>query len=198
MLSIMSLALKFWFSNFPNNAYYNVPSRYWEPYFSVTRGWVSSILVFAENWELVEIYWQIKLLNFSLHMNLQKWKVPKYAFTFDLSRHAKSSLIETTGFISSNKVAIKPFPLSASISGNNYFFDSLRFTSNGPIVSRNVLQSGVFSFFKAIHPHNYYFDIFLQYFNLMLATWVWKSIRKTLHLYPSVESWWSRVARECF
>ena len=47
-----------------NNDTYDVPSRYWSSEFSVTRGWVSSIVVFAESLKVVEINLQFKSLIF--------------------------------------------------------------------------------------------------------------------------------------
>ena len=89
-------------------------------------------LVSADNWKLVEIYWQIRTLIFFSHQNLDNLKVPKYAIAFDLSRHAKSSLTATTGFMSSINIATEIFPLLTSISANNYPVRSLRLTSDGP------------------------------------------------------------------
>ena len=64
IFSNLFLALEHWPSDIPNNANYTVSSRYWNSQVSVTRGWVSSILVSAESLKFVEIYWQIKPLIF--------------------------------------------------------------------------------------------------------------------------------------
>ena len=99
-VSILFLALEYWDSDNSNNAIYKVSSH------KVFRDLVCSILVSVENMKLVEMCWQNKPLIFSSNQNLDKPKIPKYAFIFDLSRHAKSSLTATTGFVSSTRVAI--------------------------------------------------------------------------------------------
>ena len=146
-MSILYLGLKYWQSDIPNNALYNVSSRYLNSWFSVIRGLASSILVSTECLKLVGIDWQIKSSIFLDHQNLDSPKFPKYAITFDLFWHSKSSLSATTGFISSTKVAIENFPLSRTISGFNYSFCSLRLTSDCPKKSKSSSQYGVFSIF---------------------------------------------------
>ena len=79
-------------------------------------------------------------------------KIQKDAITFDLCRHAKSSLTATTVFISSTKFAIKGFSLLKGISGNICNIHPLRclqLTSDRPKKSRSFLQYGVFPIFKA-------------------------------------------------
>ena len=144
---ILSISFHALASDIPNNDNYNVSYRYCN---SVTRGLVSSILICDENLTLVEFFLQIK----PSHQNLDSAKIPKCAISFDLSRHAKSSLSATTGFMSSTKVAVKGFPLLRSISANNYLLCSLRLTSDCPEKS-NFFQHGVFSIFKASFPLNF-------------------------------------------
>ena len=90
-------------------------------------------------------------IDFPSHQNLQSPKILKFAITFDLSRHAKSSSTATTGFISSTKMAIGGFSLLTSISADNYPFYSLRLTSDSPKKS-SIFQYGIFSIFKAQFP----------------------------------------------
>ena len=93
ILSILFLELEYWPSDIPRNAIYDVSIRYWNSWFSVSRGFVSSVLVTAENLRLLEIFWQIKPLIFPPHQNFYVPKIPKYATTSDFSRPSKSSLI---------------------------------------------------------------------------------------------------------
>ena len=111
-----------------------------------------------------------KALIFSLHQNPDSPKIPKCVNTFALSRHAKSSLTATTGFLSYSNIGIKKSLLLLNISPNNHLYRSL--TSDSPKKSRNSFQYRVFSFFKAGLPLNYQPDVFLQSCNLMLPTWV--------------------------
>ena len=155
ILLTLFLAEEYWTTIFPNNANYKNPSRYWNSWFSVTRGLGSSILVSAENLKLVEINWQNKLLLLS---SLQKTYSPKYAkraLIFVLPRQSKSSLTPTTAFISSTKFAIKKFSLLRSIKASNYHLRYLQLTSGSPKKSRSFFQYGVFSIFKTRFPHNY-------------------------------------------
>ena len=85
ILSMLFLALEYWLSYISNSAIYNVSSRYGNSWFSVVRGLLSSILFFDENLKLVEVYWQLKALFFSSHLNLDLPKFPKCASTFILS-----------------------------------------------------------------------------------------------------------------
>ena len=115
--------------------------------FSVTRSLVSSTLISAESLKLVQIDWQSKSLIFSSNPNFQNPNFPKYAVTFDLFRHAKSSLTASTGFIFSTKVAIKVFPLLRNNIGNNYPFRSLWLTCDCPENSASFFRYEVFSIF---------------------------------------------------
>ena len=146
-LSILFLALEYWFSDISNNAIYKVSFQYRNSCFSVTRSLVSSTLISAESLKLVEIDWQSKSLIFSSHPNFQNPNFPKNAVTFDLFRHAKSSLTATTGFIFSTKVAIKVFPLLRNNIGNNYPFRSLWLTSDCPENAASFFRYEVFSIF---------------------------------------------------
>ena len=65
MLSILFLALEYWQSDLPNNAIHNVLSRYWNSYFSLTTGLLSSILVFKQSLNFLEK--MDKLFIFSSH-----------------------------------------------------------------------------------------------------------------------------------
>ena len=106
---------------------------------------MSSTQVFDKNLKLSEIYGQ----------NRDVPKSPKNAFTFDLSRHEKSSLTATTVFMSSTKVAIEGFSFLEGNNANNYLFRSLQLTCATSKKSRSILQNGVLSIFKARCPHNY-------------------------------------------
>ena len=89
--------------------------------------------------------WWIKSLILSSHQDVDSSKIPKYATTLDSSRLSKSTLSATKSLIPSTKVAIKKFPLSRNIGGNDYPFRSLRLTSEVPKMSLNFFQNGVFS-----------------------------------------------------
>ena len=82
----------------------------------------------------MKLYWQIKPLIFSSHQNPDGPKITNYAIIFDLSRHAKSALITTKGFMSSTKVATKVFLPLRSISANKYL-RSLQLTCDSPKTS---------------------------------------------------------------
>ena len=146
-LSILFLALEYWFSDISNIAIYKVSFQYRNSCFSVTSSLVSSTLISAESLKLVEIDWRSKSLIFSSHPNFQNPNFPKYAVTFDLFRHAKSSLTASTGFIFSTKVAIKMFPLLRNNIGNNYPFRSLWLTSDCQENSASFFRYEVFSIF---------------------------------------------------
>ena len=148
----------------------------------MTRGFASSILISAENLELVEIYWQIKRVIFSWHQNLDSPKVPKYSITF------VSALTATTAFMSSTKVAVKGFPFLRSISANEYRFCSLRLTSDSTKCQEVFFNMKYFRFSNSDSPittnlmSSFKVSIWcflLQFENL---------IRKSLKLFPFVES----------
>ena len=79
------------------------------------------------------------ILIFSSPQNLGSPKIHKYAITFDLSRHPKSSLSATTGYFFSTE----RFPLLKIVSDNNSVFRSLRLTCHSPKMSRSIFQYGV-------------------------------------------------------
>ena len=141
-----------------------------------------SIVVSDESLKLVEIDCYIKSLIFSSHQNLDSPKIRKYAITLQLSRHAKSSLTATRGFIFSTTVSIK-LSISRNVTGNNYLFPSLRLTSDSPRSQEVFLN--IWSLLDlltsiSLFPHNYFLDVFLGSLNLMLRTWVrifeWKIV----------------------
>ena len=144
LMSILFLALEFWRSVISINAIFNNSFWNWNPYFSVTRGLVPSILISA--WAFVQVYWQIKLLIFPSHQNLVCSKILKLATTFDLIWHAKSSLTAITGFVPSTKVAVRNLLLLRIISPNSCPFRSLRLTSSSQKES-GIIFCGVFSIF---------------------------------------------------
>ena len=160
--SILWVALEYWQSDLPNNAIYNISSRQWKFYFSISKGSVSSIMVSAESLKPLETDWQFKSLIFSSHQNLDGLKIPKNAITFDLLRYwKKKSLFATTAFISPIKVAIGRLQLLRSKNCTNYPFrsscdwlsivqicqevlfnmDSSRFSNLGFPISTNLLSS---------------------------------------------------------
>ena len=89
-----------------------------------------------------------QIFVFSAHQNLDSPEIPKYAITFDSSRHSKSSLSITTDFISSAKVTIEKFLLLRSISGNDYRFRSLRWACDSPKMSNSFFWYRVLSIFQ--------------------------------------------------
>ena len=77
-LQILFLALDYWPSEVPNNVISDVPPRFWNSSFSVTRGFVFSILVSAKdlNWSRSmdkSKYWFFPRTNFLMVRNIQKW-----------------------------------------------------------------------------------------------------------------------------
>ena len=114
--------------------------------------------------QLIDFFPRIRILN------LDKPKNPKCAFTFNLSRHAKSYLTSATGFISSTKVTIKGFPLLRKINGENYAFRSLQLTGDTPKKLMKNFSGCCLSIIKPRFPHNYQPDVFLRSLDLMLAT----------------------------
>ena len=117
--------------------------------------------------------WQINVF-FSWRQNLDSPETPKNANTSDLSRHSKSSLSVTTGFISSTKVAIEKFMFLKNINFGNYLLQSLWWSSH--CLKTSLFQFGVFSIFESGFLHNYWLDVFLQSLNLKLLTWVRKGV----------------------
>ena len=113
-----------------------------------------------------------QIIDFFWASNLESPKHSKCAFTFDSSRHSKSSLSSTTGFISPNNVAIERFPLLRTVSSFNYPFRSLWLTSGSSKMSWNLFQQGGFSIFQHGFPQNNQFEVFLWSLNLTLLTWV--------------------------
>ena len=152
----------------------------------------------------VEIYWPIKPLNFSPHQNFDIPKIPKHAINFDYTRQAKSSLTATTGFrlppksqskgfccwgvlvlitvfaVPCNWLVIVHWLVIVQKSQELFFnMESTRFSKPGFPITTNLM-----SLLKSQSNASY----------LKLKTW----LRRSLNLYPSVESWWTRVARNCF
>ena len=134
----------------------------------------STFVSVLKNWNFWKSFAKSNHSFFASHQNLDIPKIPKHVFTFDLCRHAKSSLTATTNFMHSTKVAIKKCPLLIGISGNNYSFIPCIWLRIVPKGWESVLQYGVFPIFRARFPRNYHLDVFLQSLHTKLPTWASK------------------------
>ena len=117
---------------------------------------MSSILVPLRNVKVVKVHSQIISLISSSQQNLEWPKFPKYAKTFDASRHSKSS------FVRNHKLHFFHF----------LFFCDWLLTAQK---CQEVFSTTESTVSKPGFSHNYLLDVSLQNLNLMLPAWVRKN-----------------------
>ena len=127
-------------------------------------------------------------LWFSLHPNVDilKMKIPKDVFFVAASQDIFDHNYSFTSF---TMVGIKRFPLLKYVIGNKHSFRSLRLTSDSPKKWWILFRYGwkLIGFLTHVSLEQG-LNVFLQNLNLWFLLEFEKLFRKTLSLYPSVES----------